>query len=125
VAPRTHADPRVLSAGRRGPYTHVDAAPGAIERAAPVLRQPLRRAVQPRHDLYAGHDRAHELAARPASDVQLPVDAVANQHLFLFGLDVDVARALLDGLKKQPVHPADDRRVLVRLEDVDFVLFGV
>ncbi len=53
------------------------------------------------------------------------VDAVAHAELLLVRLDVDVARALLDGVEEDHVDEADDRRVLaglLELEEVDVLL---
>jgi len=95
---------------------------GIVETRTSIDRPALLRDVQAGHDLHARHDRAHELPAGPPGNVELPVDAVANEHLFLFRLDVDVARPALYRLLEQTVDPADDRSVLVRLQDVDGVV---
>ena len=47
------------------------------------------------------------------------VDAVADPHLLLLGLEVDVGGAALDGLLDHPVHELDDRRVLAADAEVD------
>ena len=59
------------------------------------------------------------------SSCEHAVDAVAHAELLLVGLDVDVARALLDGVEQDHVDEADDRRVLARLlelEEVDVLV---
>ena len=60
----------------------------------------------------------HELRGARARDVELAVDAVADDDLLLLRLDVDVARALLHRLEEERVDPADDRRLVVGVEDV-------
>ena len=47
------------------------------------------------------------------------VDAITNRHLFFAGLDVNVRCALLHGLEHQRVDPADDRGLVVDVEQVD------
>ena len=54
--------------------------------------------------------------------VQLAVDAVADDDLLLARLDVDIAGALLDRVEQQRVDPADDRRLVGDVEDVDQLL---
>jgi hypothetical protein len=58
-------------------------------------------------------------------DVELAVDAVAHHDVALLGLDVDVARALAHRLREEAVDPGDDRRVVVRVDDVDEVVLLV
>ena len=53
---------------------------------------------------------------------QHAVDAVADHDVLLARLDVDIAGALLDRLEHQRVDPADDRRLVVGVEDVDELL---
>ena len=64
--------------------------------------------------------------ARPARHVELAVDPVPDDDLFLLRLDVDVARALLHRLEEERVDPPDDGGLLVGVEDVarGFVLAG-
>ena len=47
--------------------------------------------------------------------VQHAVDAEPHRELLLARLDVDVARAVVDGLRDEQVHEADDRGVVVLL----------
>ena len=44
--------------------------------------------------------------------VEHAVDAVADPHLVLLRLEVDVGGAALDGLGDHPLHELDDRGVL-------------
>ena len=60
-------------------------------------------------------DRVAELHRRAHDVVEDPVDAVADAQLLLVRLDVDVARALLNGRHQHDVHQPDDRRVLALL----------
>src|SRR5262249_21741995 len=50
------------------------------------------------------------------------VDPVADDDVLLAGLDVDIRRALLHRLEDEGVHPADDRRLVGEVEDVDELL---
>ena len=52
------------------------------------------------------------------------VDAVADPHLLVAGLEVDVGRAALDGLLDHPVHELDDRRVLAAGAEDDRRVLG-
>ena len=57
--------------------------------------------------------------------VEHAVDAEADAEHLLVRLDVDVARALADGVGQERVHQADDRRLLggaLELLEVDLVL---
>ncbi len=79
---------------------------------AAVLREPFLRDVELRHDLDARRDRVAELHRRCHDVVENAVDAVPHPQLLLVGLDVDVARGLLDGRHQDHVHESDDRRFL-------------
>ncbi len=76
---------------------HVVVAPRDLEPDAPVLGQALLGDVEIAHDLDARGDRRLQ---RPGQGlhrlVEHVVDAEADAHLVLEGLDVDVARPLLD-----------------------------
>ena len=78
---------------------------------AAVLRQPLLGDVEARHDLHARDDRVAILQRRRHDRLQLAVDAEPDPHLFLVRLDVDVARALLNGRQHQRVDELDDWRL--------------
>src|SRR5690606_2005145 len=78
---QTHHDALVIAARRHRGDAHVDAAPGDAQRDAAVLGQALLGDIQPRHDLHARDDRAHELTAGTTSDVELAVDAVPHDDL--------------------------------------------
>src|SRR6185369_7726908 len=119
---QAHHDPLVFTTGRNGRNAEVDAASGDAQRDAAVLRQALFGDVQPSHDLHAGNHRAHELQRSAPRHVQLAVDSIAHDHFALFRLDVNVAGSLLHGLREQAVHPANDGRVVVRVEDVDLLV---
>ncbi len=49
------------------------------------------------------------------------VDAVANTHLFLVRLDMDVAGSLADRIQEDDVHQPDHRSVLARLLELEDV----
>ena len=110
--------------GRRGRDAHVDVLAGHLAADAAVLRQPLLGDVEAGHDLHARDDRRLELLRRALRLVQHAVDAVAHDDVLLARLDVDVRGALLGRLEHERVDPADDRRLVVGVEDVD-ELFGL
>jgi hypothetical protein len=85
---------------------------GEADLDAPVLRQPLLRDVELRHDLDARGDGVAELHRRRHDVVEDAVDAVADAQFLLVRLDVDVAGALLDRRHQHHVHQLDDRRLL-------------
>jgi hypothetical protein len=122
---QAHDDALEASAGRNGAHAYVDALARDLQRDASVLRKPLFRDVEPGHDLHARDNRAHELLVRLLRDVELAIDAVANEHLFLFRLDVNVARSLFDALKEERIDPSDDGSLVVGIENVLELLFGI
>jgi hypothetical protein len=120
----TDGDALALLHRRDGGDAHVDVLAGDLAANASVLRKALLGDVQAGHDLHTRDDRRHELARGAAGLVELAVDAVAHLDLFLARLDVDIAGALLDRVEQQRVDPADDRRLVGDLEDVDQLLAG-
>jgi len=70
-----------------------------------------------RHDLDAGDHGGLDVPGRGHDVVEDPVDAVADPHPALLGLDVDVAGALADGLEDDLVDEADDRRLVHQLAE--------
>ena len=115
---QAHDDALVAAARRDGADADVEALAGDLLGDAPVLRQALLGDVERALDLDAADDAVHEGARRAARDVELAVDAVADDDLLLLRLDVDVARALLHRLQEERVDPADDGRLVVGVEDV-------
>ena len=70
---------------------------------------------------------SRNLMAGVITDVQLAVDAEADPHVLLVRLDVDVARALLNGRQHQRVDQLDDRRfaaLLLERRRVDLLGVG-
>jgi hypothetical protein len=118
----THDDPLEPAARRDRGDADVDALARDLEGDAAVLREALLRDVERRHDLHARGDRRHELLRGALGDVELAVDPVAHDDVALLRLDVDVARALADGLGEEAVDPRDDGRVVVGVDDVDEVV---
>jgi hypothetical protein len=110
--------------GRRGRDAHVDVLAGDLAADAAVLGQPLLGDVEAGHDLDAGQDRRGELLGGALVLAQHAVDPVADHHVLLARLDVDVGGALLDRLEQERVDPADDRRLVGQVEDVDQLLGG-
>src|SRR5438477_416785 len=124
---RSRISPTMMTSGswrrnERGRDAHVDVLAGHLAPDPAVLRQPLLGDVEPGHDLDARGDRRLELLGRALGLAQHAVDPVADDHVLLAGLDVDVRRALLGGLEHQRVDPADDRRLVVGVEHVDQLL---
>ncbi len=85
---------------------------------AAVLRQALLGDVELGHDLQARDQRRVQRLVGLHHLAQRAVDAKAHRARALVGLDVDVARAVLGGLREQRVEHADDRRVVGRLQQV-------
>ena len=97
---------------------------GEADLDAAVLRQPLFRDVELRHDLDARGDRVAELHRRRHDVVEDAVDAEPDAELLLVRLDVDVAGALLDRRHQHQVDEPDDRRLaalLLERGDVDLL----
>ena len=73
--------------------------------------------VEPRHDLHARDDRvleAQEVLGHGDRDEEA-VHPVADAQLALLGLEVDVGRLVVDGLRDHVGHEPDDGGVLVDL----------
>jgi hypothetical protein len=117
----THGDPLALGGGDGGD-AHVHHLAGDLLRDAPVLRQALLGDVQAGFDLHARHDGREEAAVGLFPGHQLAVDAVAHHHLVVGGFDVNVGRALAHGREEEVVHPADDRRLVGHVDDVQQLL---
>ena len=123
---------------RQHRHAEVDLAAGAAivepRLDAAVLRQPLLGDVEPRHDLDARHERIAVLQRRRHHRLQHAVDAEPHAQVFFVRLDVNVARAPLDGRQEERVGQPDDRRLaalpfergrvdlLGAVDDLDFVL---
>ena len=85
--------------------------PSDLDLDAAVLRQAALGDIQLGHQLQARDDGGLQLARRRFLVEEHAVDAVADAEFLLERLDVDVAGALLDGLRDHGVHQADDRRL--------------
>ena len=72
-----------------------------------------------RHDLHAADDAGDHAPRHGRGVLEHAVDAEAHAQLAAVGREVDVGRALLDGLGDDPVDELDDRRVVGRLAQVD------
>ena len=82
-------------------------------RAQPaVLRQPLLGDVHAGHDLQPGNQAFVDPLGQVHHFLQQPVEAMPDEHAFLHGLDMDVARAALDRAADDQVDEIDDRRSL-------------
>ena len=97
---------------------HVDRAAGDAQRDAAVLRQALLGDVEARHHLHARHERGVQRARRLEHVAQRPVDAQAHERAAFERLDVHIRRALAQRLSEQRVDEADDRRVVLGVEEV-------
>src|SRR5690606_41413297 len=93
----------MITACRDRRYTHIDRTAGDFQRNTTILRQAFLCDVEPRHDLNARDNGAHELTRYTASHIKFTVNPIANHDLFLFRLDMDIARSLL--------HRSEERRV--------------
>ena len=112
AAPRARRARRESSTRARrpsGPRPQADAA---------VLRQALLGDVEPRHDLDARHHHRRHGALRLQHFAQHAVDAEAHHQPVLERLDVDVGGVLAHRLGQHGIDQADDRRVVVALEQV-------
>ena len=98
----------------------VDLPPADVELDAPVLRDAALGDVQVRQDLDARDDRRLKPVhlRRHRGLVEDTVDAVANGHLVLVGLDMDIASPLVHRLDDDLVDQADDRRLLGHLQQI-------
>ncbi len=105
---------------RRHAEVHL-AALAELELDATVLRETALGDVERRHDLDAADDGVLQLDGGRHLLGEHAVDAVAHPELLLVRLDVDVARALLDGVEQHHVDQADDRRVLAGLLELEEV----
>ena len=81
---------------------------------AAVLRQPLLGDVEPRHDLDAGDDPFVDPLGQVHHFFQQAVEAVTNDDVAFRGLDMNVARAALEGALDDELDHVDDRRRLGR-----------
>ena len=105
--------------GRDGRDADIDIAARHAQPDTSVLRQALLGDVEARHDLDARGDRRLKTLGRRDHVVQHAVDAEAHQQFALERLDVDVACAVLDRLREQPIDQLDDRRGVVGIEQIE------
>src|SRR5690606_16432768 len=89
----------------------VDGAPVVLERNAPVLGPPLLGDVERGEHLEPGGDGPGLAGVEVAGEVEHAVEPVAHAEGALVWLDVDVARAELNGAVEQAVHLLDDGAV--------------
>ena len=110
------ADHGVLAVdARHDRHAEVDRLLGQPELEAPVLRHALLGDVELGHHLDARDDRrVVPLVDRPHGGLQHAVDPVLHVHRVVLGLDVDVARAPLDGRVDHRVDQPDDRAGIAR-----------
>ena len=113
-----HDDLLAVGGGKRGD-AQVDRLGLDLERDAAVLRDPALGDVEVGEDLDARGDGRDGADRDGRGLLEHAVDAVADPHLVLLGLEVDVGGAALDGLLDHPVHELDDRRVLAADAEVD------
>ena len=70
-------------------------------------------------DLHARDDGGHGAGGDHGGLLEHAVDPVADAHVLVAGLEVDVGGAALDGLLDHAVHELDDRGVLAGRAEVD------
>src|SRR5690606_10040188 len=90
-------------------HTKVDRVSADVQFDTSVLRQSAFGDVEVRHDLDAGNDGVGEVAWRRDHLVQHAVRTNANLELVFEGLEVDVARLILDGEEEHHVQQFADR----------------
>ena len=90
-----------------------------LERDAAVLRDPALGDVEVGEDLHARGDRRDRGLGDDRRVAQHAVDAVADAHVAVLRLEVDVGDAAVDRLGDEAVHELDDRGVLARGAEVD------
>ncbi len=105
-------------ARRNGRDAHVDRATRDAQRNAAVLWQPLLGDIEARHDLDARDDQRRDGALGLQYLAQHAVHAEADHEPVLERLDVDVRGILLHRLGEQRVDEADDRGLVLALEQV-------
>ncbi len=89
---------------------------------AAVLREALLGDVELGHDLDARDQRRLDAPRQVQQVVEHAVDPVADLQRVGIGLDVDVARAVLDGLGEDQVDELDDGRVARFVQQVGRLL---
>jgi len=104
--------------GRNRRHAQIDVAARDAQPDSTVLRQPLLRDIEPRHDFDARGDRGLKALGRRQHVVKHPIDAEAHHQFFFENFDVDITRAILDRLRQDTVDEFDYRRRVVRLEQV-------
>ena len=108
-----------LPEGRRdGREAQVDVTAGDLDPDPSILGQTLLRDVQVAHDLDAARDRGLKALRRADDLLEHTVFAEADHDVSLVRLDVDIARPLFDGLVEDGVHQADDRSLIILIQDV-------
>ena len=91
---------------------------GGLRGDAAVLRDAALGDVEVGEDLDAGGDRGDRRRGHDRRLGEHAVDAVADPHLVLLRLEVDVGGAALDGLLDHPLDELDDGRVLAGRAEV-------
>ena len=110
--------------GRQERDTQIDFLARHADAEAAVLRDAAFSDVQTGEDLDARGDGELQALGRTAGLDEIAVEPVAQAHAFLGGLDVDVARAVLQGLDEDQIDDADHRAVLAvsgEAVEVDFL----
>ena len=104
--------------GGQGGNAHIDGLAGNAHADAAILRQAFFGNVEAGHDLDARHHRRMQRAVGRDHIAQHAVEAVADDGLAFVRLDVDVRGFFAHGLGEQGVDHADDRRVMLAVEQV-------
>ncbi len=103
---------------RQRRHADIDLAPADPQGNPPILRHALLGDVQPRHDLDPRHQQRRQFALGLHHLAQDAVDPEADHQALLESLDMDVGRVLPDRLAQQRIDQADDRRVVLLLQQV-------
>ena len=116
---KTHDD-ALAEEHRDHAHAHVNLPPADVELDAPVLRDAALGDVEVRENLDAADDGRGEAVhlRRHGGFLQHAVNAVADRHVVLVRLDVNVARPLVDGFEDDLVDELDDAGLLRGFEQI-------
>ena len=106
---QAHHDAFAVERGQRG-NAQIDFAPQDLILMRPSCGRRRSAMFSLRHQLHARNDGGLQLARRRVLIEQHAVHAVADAEFLFERLDVNIAGALLHGLRDHGVHQADDRR---------------
>ena len=121
---QAHDDALAVQRGQGGD-AQIHFAAHHLDLDTPVLRQAALGDVELGHQLEARNDGGLQLARRRFLVEQHPIHPEAHAEFLLERLDVNVARALFEGIRDHGVHQADDRRFAGHIAQVFQVGHGL